>query len=80
MGQEYHYAGQTEISGDSVGGGAAEVLCEWCDNPSTASVELKRRIKGSKIGLGPTGQFLYYCADHKRVALKTATPARSLAT
>lgn len=66
-------AGQTEIDGDSLGGGQSDMGCDWCDDPAVGSVERKRKIKGKKEGFLPTGQRHYFCEKHRRLANTTAT-------
>lgn len=66
-------AGQTEIEGDRLGGGVADVSCDWCSDPAVGNVERKKKIKGKKEGLHSTGQFHYFCETHRKIARRTAT-------
>jgi hypothetical protein len=65
------FKGQTRIEGDQVAQDVVpeDVSCDWCNDPATASFEIKRKVKGVRAGaVWGTGQFWYACDAHHESA------------
>jgi hypothetical protein len=45
--------------------------CDWCERTAAHAFEIKKRSKGF------TGQFMYGCPRHKRVAEVSADPRKA---
>lgn len=71
---------QQRITGDSPGKGNLEgQICEWCREPTPATVALpvRRKIKGGKAGaVVDTGTFIYTCREHEDIG-RRSNPTRS---
>lgn len=61
---------QTSISEDEPTGGRdpASMPCEWCGEPSAVCVEREKRISGKQNSFVKTGQFMYACERHRKIA------------